>query len=126
MEMCLMERLAMNNYYSKIAFCIMIISRAFTAFGCQITLLNDTDQAIFAIDEDVSEGTMLNGTEQADFGSMHRRPQVVVYIQILPEGVFTKSYLVSQDACALQDSDKLITLSAIIKGQYNRDIFSVT
>jgi hypothetical protein len=113
----------MKRYYVLLVGLVGIPS---TLFGCQITLFNDTEQTIFAVDTDANAGYVLQPQEQRFFGEAHRRPAVTLYIQLLPDDAFRQNYTVQQIACALNESDKTISLSAIIGDTYNKNIYTVT
>jgi hypothetical protein len=111
----------MNPLYIALAMLI-----AAPALGCQITLVNDTNQNIFAFDDAVNEGYVIQTDGEANFGVAGRHPKVMIYIQIFPGESYKQSYILEQIACALSLEDKIITLSSIIADTYNKDVFTVS
>lgn len=112
----------MNRISIALLCSIIIVS---SAFGCKVHFINDTNNTLFAFDENHNEGHMVASGEQHAYGEKGRHPVVTFYIQ-LPDGSFKKSYRVMQKACALVESDKIISLTAAINGTINMDIYAVT
>lgn len=96
-----------------------------SAFGCRVEYINDTNNTFFAFDENHNEGHMVAPGEQHAYGEKGRHPVVTFYTQ-LPDGSFKKSYRIIQNACAMNEADKILPLTAAINGSINMDIYSVT
>lgn len=98
-----------------------------SAFGCRVTVVNDTDYTVFAFDDGYNEGNVLESGDKGFYGEKGRHPDVTLYIQVAPgDNSFKKSYRVLQIACALNEADKILPISKIVKDEINKDIYTIS
>lgn len=96
-------------------------------YGCKITIINDIQARIFAFDDGHNEGNVIEPGEEAFYGAMGRHPDVTLYIPVTPEDTsFKKAYKVTQIACAREEKDKIVPVSAIIADTLDKDLYTIT
>lgn len=94
-------------------------------FGCPVTFINDTSDTVFAFDENYNEGNMLAPGKQRIYGNEGRHPVVTFYTLAPGSDSFKKSCRIIQRACALYAIDKIVSLTAAMKGEINKGVFEV-
>lgn len=113
------------NYRYLSALCALF--SVASTFGCRVTFINDTEYTVFAFDDGNNEGNIVEPSDKVFYGEKGRHPDVILYIQAAPDNPsFKKSYRVLQIACALNEADKILPISKIVKDEINKDIYTIS
>jgi hypothetical protein len=113
----------MKSLSIKILVALGALVAVVAIFGCPVTFINDSDNTIFTFDENYNEGHILAPGEKHVYGNEKRHP-VVTFYTLTPDG-YKKSCRIIQTACALHPADKIVSISAAMKGELNKGVFEV-
>jgi hypothetical protein len=114
----------MKNLLIKSTVALGALVAVAAIFSCPVTFINDSGNTLFAFDENYNEGHILAPGAQHVYGNEGRHP-VVTFYTLLPDGGYKKSCRIIQIACALFPQDKIVSLSAAMKGEFNKKVFKM-
>ncbi len=93
-------------------------------FACRVTLVNDSSDKLFAIDDLVGRGYMIKKGKKAFFGEKTRRPVIKIFRQDKDSKAYLDVFTVRQVSCT-GNKEVTLKMSEIINTSYNNQLFNV-
>jgi hypothetical protein len=108
----------------KIILFISFLTMSSSLFACRVTLLNDTNNTLFVIDDLVGRGFAIKKGKKAVYGETTRRPVMRIFKNDKETNAYHDIFTVRQIACS---GNKEITLrgSDVLNASYDKQLFDV-